>query len=189
MTLLIAGVALFALLHLIPMYGRGVRGAVAGKIGEKPYKGLFALASLGSIILLVRGWKSTSPMLWYEPPVWAFHATPLVLLFAFLLFFASGAPTNIKRVVRHPQLTGTFLWAAGHLLANGEDRSVVLFGGFALWSVLAIIGSNRRDGEWKKPERQPIAKDIITVLIGLGLYAAVVFGHEYVIGVSPLPMG
>lgn len=189
MKLLIAGVALFVLLHLIPIYGTGLRGAVAGKIGEKPYKGLFALASLGSIILVVRGWKATSPSLWYDAPVWAFHLTPLIMLFAFVLFFASGAPTNIKRIVRHPQLTGVFLWAVGHLLANGEDRSVILFGGFAVWSVVAIMGINRRDGSWQKPEKQPLMKDIITVFIGLGLYAAVVLGHEYVIGVSPLPSG
>ncbi len=188
MTLLIAGVALFALLHLIPIYGKGLRGRVAGKIGDKTYKGLFALASLGSIILIVRGWKATSPIQWYEAPLWAFHVTPLIMLFAFLLFFASGAPTNIKRFIRHPQLTGVFLWGFGHLLANGEDRSVILFGGFAAWSVIAIIGTNRRDGEWQKPKKQPLVKDIITVFIGLGLYAAVILGHEYVIGVSPLPI-
>ncbi len=189
MTLLIAGIALFALLHLIPMYGTGLRSTIAGKIGEKAYKGLFAFASLGSIILIVLGWKTTSPMLWYQPPLWAFHLTPLVVLFAFVLFFASGAPTNIKRIVRHPQLTGVFLWGVGHLLANGEDRSVILFGGFAVWSVVAVIGINRRDGAWEKPDKQPFVKDIITVFIGLSLYAAVVFGHEYVIGVSPLPTG
>jgi uncharacterized membrane protein len=187
MTLLILGVALFTLLHLVPFFALKARAAAKARLGENGYKGLYSLASLGALVLIYFGWTATSPLLWYDPPAWAFHVTPLIVLFAFLSFFASGAPTNIKRLVRHPQLAGVLLWGVGHLLANGEDRSVILFGGFALWSVVAMIGSNRRDGAWVKPPRQPVVKDIITVMIGLGLYAAVALGHEYVIGVSPFP--
>ena len=189
MTILILGVALFTLLHLVPFYAPTARASVIEKVGRGPYRGIFAVVALISVLLIVTGWRASEPGFVYAPPIWGVHATSLLVLFGFILFFSSRAPTNIKRWVRHPQLTGLFLWALGHLIANGEDRSLVLFGGFAVWSVLAIVGANRRDGEWQKPEKQSIIKDVITIVIGLVLYSAFVMIHEWLIGVSPMPMG
>jgi len=187
MTLLLIGLVAFIGLHLIPYFAISFRAGLIGKIGIGGYRGLFALAVLASMAGIIFGWRSTIPEMVFNPPTWGFHVTPLFVLFGFILFFASQAPTNIKRVVRHPQMTGLLLWAVGHLAANGEDRSVVLFGGLALWSVLAIVGANRRDKVWQKPEKQPIIKDVITVVIGLALYALAVYFHEAVIGVRPMP--
>jgi len=187
MTLLIIGIVAFVGLHLIPYFAIGFRTGLVGKIGVGGYRGLFALAVLASLAGIIFGWRSTIPDMVFNPPTWGFHVTPLFVLFGFILFFASQAPTNIKRVVRHPQMTGVFLWSVGHLAANGEDRSVILFGGFALWSVLAIVGANRRDKDWQKPDKQPIIKDVITVVIGLVVYALAVYFHEAVIGVRPMP--
>ena len=49
---------------------------------------------------------------------------------ALVLFAAANMPTRIRALVRHPMLLGLLLWAFAHLLANGEVRSVVLFGGW-----------------------------------------------------------
>lgn len=187
MTLLIVGVFAFVGLHLIPYFAIGFRTGLVEKIGIGGYRGLFALAVLASMAGIIFGWRGVEADLLYIPPSWGFHVTPLFVLFGFILFFSSQAPTNIKRFVRHPQMTGILLWSLGHLAANGEDRSVILFGGFALWSALAIFGSNRRDKVWEKPEKQPFYKDIITVLIGLAMYALVIYFHEAVIGVRPMP--
>ena len=46
-------------------------------------------------------------------------------------------PNNVKRLLRHPQLTGVALWGIGHLLANGESRSIILFGGLGAWAIAA----------------------------------------------------
>lgn len=188
MTLLIVGVSLFILAHLIPVYATGLRQTVASRTGEMPYKGIFSLIIFGSLVLVYLGWTSSFPEPWYEPPLWGFHVAPLLVLIGFILFFSSRAPTNIKRIIRHPQLTGVAFWAVGHLLANGEGRSVILFGGFLIWSVIAILGSNRRDGDWVKPEKQTLAKDIVTVVIGVGLYVGFAFwAHEWLIGMRPFP--
>lgn len=187
MTLLIAGVAAFIGLHLIPYFATGFRTGLVAKIGIGGYRGLFALAVIASMAGIIFGWRSTMPDMVFLPPAWGFHVTPLFVLFGFILFFASQAPTNIKRYIRHPQMTGILLWSLGHLAANGEDRSVILFGGFAVWSVLAIFGANRRDKIWQKPEKQPFIKDIITVVIGLAVYALAIYFHEAVIGVRPMP--
>ncbi len=187
MTLLIIGVLAFVGLHLIPYFATSFRAGLVNKLGIGGYRGLFALAVLSSLAAIIFGWRGTIPEMAFNPPAWGFHVTPLFVLFGFILFFASQAPTNIKRVIRHPQMTGIFLWSVGHLAANGEDRSIILFGGFALWSMLAIVGANRRDKVWQKPDKQPIIKDVITVVIGLGVYALAVYFHEAVIGVRPMP--
>lgn len=187
MTLLAIGVSAFIGLHLIPYFATGFRARMQNRIGAGPYKGLFALLVLTSFAGIIMGWRSSEPMLAYEPPTWGFHVTPLFVLAGFILFFASQAPTNIKRIVRHPQMTGTFLWAIGHLLSNGEDRSVLLFGSLAAWSLVAIIGANRRDKIWQKPDKQPWFKDAITVLIGVFVYLVFMYFHEAVIGVRPFP--
>ncbi len=187
MTLLIVGVVAFVGLHLIPYFATGFRTGLVTKIGIGGYRGFFAVAVLVSMATIIFGWRSTPPEMTFNPPAWGFHVTPLFVLFGFILFFASQAPTNIKRMIRHPQMTGILLWSVGHLAANGEDRSVVLFGGFALWSALAIFGANRRDKIWQKPEKQPILKDVVTVAIGLAVYALAVYFHEAVIGVRPMP--
>lgn len=187
MTLLIVGVAAFIGLHLIPYFAISFRTGMVAKIGIGGYRGIFAIAVLTSMAGIIFGWRGTVPDMVFVPPTWGFHVTPLFVLFGFILFFASQAPTNIKRYVRHPQMTGILLWSLGHLAANGEDRSVILFGSFALWSVLAIFGANRRDKIWQKPEKQPVFKDIITVVIGLAVYALAVYFHEAVIGVRPMP--
>lgn len=187
MTLLILGVALFALLHLIPIFAIEARQSVKSRIGEKPYKGLFALAVLASVYFIYKGWTATEVDFLYIPPSWSGHLAALFILAGFITFFASRAPTNIKRILRNPQLTGVVLWSAGHLIANGETRSIVLFAGLGLWALIAIIGTNKRDGDWVKPEKQPVIKDVVTVLIGVALYGVFAFwAHEFLFGVRPI---
>lgn len=183
MTLLLTGLLAFFLLHMIPLWGRTVREGAIGVVGKGPYMGLFALATLGSFVLMVFGWKAAEVSLVYEAPSWGMHVTPLFVLAGFILFIASNAPTNIRRVVRHPQLMGVALWGVGHLLSNGENRSVLLFAGMTLFAVIAMIGSNMRDGDWIKRDKVPFAKDIITVVIALVLYGGFIYFHEAIIGV------
>lgn len=186
MTLLAAGIIAFIGLHLIPYFGTSFRSAAIEKFGKNAYRGMFALLVLVSFGALILGWRSTLPAALYDPPIWGYEVPPIVMVLAFILFFSSQAPTNIRRFVRHPQMTGVFLWASAHLFANGETRSVLLFGSFALWAVIAMWAANRRDGDWIKPDKQPFFKDVITVLIGLVGYSLFVFFHEAIIGVAPL---
>ncbi|WP_417451758.1 NnrU family protein [Kordiimonas sp.] len=187
MAILLLGLALFMLVHFVPVFMTGFRASLMGKLGRNPYRGLFSLLILGSLYLIYLGWTSTAVSLVYTPPMWAFHVTPILVLIGFILFFASQAPTNIRRMVRHPQLMGVAFWAAGHLLANGENRSLLLFGAFLVWAIVSMLGSNRRDGVWVKPPKQSLLKDIVTVVIGAALYVGFIAIHEWLIGVSPMP--
>jgi len=138
-----------------------------------------------AIYLVISGWKATIPENLYLPPVWGRHLTALLVLISFILFIAPYHATNLKRLLRHPQLLGVALWGIAHLLANGESRSIVLFGGLAAWAVIEIGLVNRRDGAWVKPDPVPVKKDIILVVAGLASYLVVAFAHQWLFGFSP----
>ncbi len=184
MTMLILGLALWIGVHLFPSVLPAARAGLIERLGEGPYKGLFALDLVIAILLMVFGWRSAMPEYWYAAPL---AGTPMVtfalVLIAFVLMGAANAPTNLKRRLRHPMLTGVIVWAVAHLLANGDSRSVVLFGGLAIWAVISIFTINARDGEWEKPDPVPGSKDIVLVAIGAALTAVVAFFHEYLSGV------
>jgi uncharacterized membrane protein len=100
----------------------GTRGgdAIVVRIGDVPFRGLFSLLSIVTIVFLVRAWgtAATTP-LWYAP-VWLRWVLVAVMLVAFVLFVASVSrrnptmvggetamtqpPRGIQRVTRHPML-------------------------------------------------------------------------------------
>lgn len=190
MVLLIIGVLLWIFAHLFPSLMPGARTTLIAKLGENPYKGLFTLDLVIAIVLMVLGWRSATIELWYAPPL---AGSPLLVavlvLVAFVLMGAANAPTNIKRFLRHPMLAGVIVWGIGHLLANGDNRSTVLFGGLSIWAAVAIFTINRREGEWTKPDAVPVAKDIVLVAIGFVLFAVVTYFHDYLSGVTVFPGG
>jgi len=183
MILLFFGLLFFSGLHMMPLCAQNMRDKIISALGPRPYKALFALASLGSFVLIVLGWQASEIEYLYTAPVWGRHVTPLFVLVGILLFIASNAPTNIRRLIRHPQLIGVTLWGIGHLFSNGETRSILLFGGLIIFSLSAIFASNKRDGEWIKREPVPRSRDIITVVIGLFVFAAAFYYHSYLTGI------
>ena len=184
MALLIAGVLLWAFVHLFPSLAPGARAKLIERLGEGPYKGLFALDIVIAILLMVFGWRSATPEFVYNAPL---AGTPLItallVVVAFVLMGAGNAPTNLKRFLRHPMLTGVIVWAIAHLLANGDSRSVVLFGGLAIWAAVAMPLINRRDGPREPAQAVAVQKDIVLVMIGAILTVVVAYFHEYLAGV------
>jgi uncharacterized membrane protein len=185
MTKLIFGVLLWSFVHFIPAWFVELRKGVITKLGENPYKGIFTLLMALAIYLVISGWKATTPESLYLAPGWGRHVTSLLVLAGLILFIAPYPPTNIKRVLRHPQLTGVALWGTGHLLANGEMRSIILFGGLAAWALIEMLLLNRRDGDWVKPEPVPLKNDGVLALAGLVIYAVTATAHQWLFGVSP----
>jgi len=185
MTKLLLGVLLWSVVHFIPALAVDFRRNLISKLGENPWKGLFTLLMALAIYLVISGWKSTIPESVYLPPDWGRHITSLLVLAAFVLFLAPYPATNIKRVLRHPQLTGLACWGIGHLLANGEARSIVLFGGLAAWAIIEMLLLNRRDGAWVKPDPAPRKNDIMLGIAGLAVYCVFALSHQWLFGVSP----
>jgi uncharacterized membrane protein len=188
MTYLIAGLIIFLGVHALPM--RPVlRARMRERLGELGYKAAFSLASLLGFVLIVYGYglaRAAGPAVLYSPPVWMSHITMLLMVPVFVLLVAAYAPTgNIKARTKHPMILAVKIWALAHLLANGDVASVVLFGGFLAWGVVDRISLKRRgDIGGAGALRKSIAGDAISVVVGLGLYAAfVVYLHMWLIGV------
>lgn len=178
------GVILFCLTHLYPVVFRANRQAIIGKIGGTPYKGIYSLLILLSLALIIFGWRSSDSLYLFDLPEWGRSATSILMYLALFLFLSAKAQNNVKRLIRHPQLCSILLWAIAHLLSNGESRSLVLFGIFALWSPIMMLVLNRRDGAWQKPNASPLTSDLKTGLIALVVYVVLVLGHGYFTGIS-----
>ena len=59
MAALSIGVLLWVVVHLIPSIEQPLRQRLISRLGEKGYKGAFALTVLIALVLIVLGWRST----------------------------------------------------------------------------------------------------------------------------------
>jgi uncharacterized membrane protein len=166
---------------------RSERETLIAKIGRGPYLGLFALVSVIGLVLLGYGFaryraEGLIPV-WY-PPAWTRHVVVALMWPASIAVVAAYIPGNIKRILKHPMLVGIKIWAAAHLLANGDLGGMILFGAVLAWAVYDRISLKRRSD----PGAPPIAvggwrNDIIAVIVGTLLYLALGFVfHPIVIG-------
>lgn len=184
---LVSGITLWAIMHFIPAGLPGFRKQLITIAGEKRYKGSFALLVLTALVMIVVGWRSTVPVVLYAPPAWGPNVTLLLMFISVVLFGAANSKTNIKRVIRHPQLNGMLFWSLGHIVSNGDIRSLILFGGLGAWALVQIALINHRDGEWIKPERANLKNEAIGATIGVVVFLVLIALHPYFAGVSPLP--
>ena len=188
MTLLIFGVALFAAVHFAKTIFSGARAGLAASIGDGPVKGIVALVLIASIYLMSLGYGDSDATSLWVLPVWAHHSIALLMLPAFVLFFGTAPGSKLRSVMRHPQLTGFKVWAVLHLLANGDVRSVILFGGLLVWAVVQLILINKRDG--KPPLPAASANPLIAwsgVIVGTVVWVLFLFwAHTWLFGVAPI---
>ncbi len=188
MGMLVAGLLLFFGVHVVPMQG-GVRANLVERFGEPFYKGLFSIASLTGFVLIVLGfYRSPVVPLWLPPP-WAHGLATIVMPVAFVLLVAAYIPGNIRRITRHPMLAGVLLWAVAHLIANGDLASLLLFGSFAIYSVLDMLSASYRAAANSRSAsgsyNRSIYMDVITVVVGLALFWVVWQFHGALFG-APL---
>ncbi len=185
MTLLIAGVLLWSIVHLMKSVTPELRGAIHGAIGEGPHKGLAALLLLTSVGLIIYGWRTTPAEFVYDPPSWGRHLNMLLVFFALYLIGVAQGKSRVKQWIRHPMLTGVLIWSAGHLLANGDNKSLILFGGLGLWALISIFTVSRNEGAWvKTAEVATPGREVISVVIALVLYAVLFGAHRFIAGVA-----
>jgi len=186
MTLLILGLALWALAHGVKVHAPERRAQLAADLGEWPVKLGFAVLILAAVALMVLGYQRAAFVnLWY-PPGWTVHLNNLLMLIAVAVYTAGGIPGHMRAWVRHPQLAGVKIWATAHLLVNGDLASVVLFGGLLAWGVVTMIGVNRRDGKPAKPAPGPLKWDLLHLGVTVVAFGAIAWLHDY-LGVWPYP--
>ena len=190
---LILGLVLFLGVHSVSIVSPGGRHALARRLGEGPWKGLYTLVSLAGFVLIVAGYSAArlDPVVLYTPPTALRHVNALLMLPVFVLLLAAYLPGRIQRAAKHPMLLATKLWALAHLLANGTAADVLLFGGFLAWAVADRISVKRRAAAGllrSAPTRAggPV-NDAIALVGGLAVYAVfVLWAHAWLFGVRPM---
>jgi uncharacterized membrane protein len=180
------GLTAWIIIHFMPSLWPEVRARLVERLGLRRYKGLFALLIVGSVVLIVAGWRGTVPQAVYARPEWGRDAAFGLMFPALFLFFAARLPTNVKRVMRHPQLTGVLLWSVAHLLASGDVRSVILFSFFGAWAIAEMFLINLRDGPRALPGPVPRVRDGVLAVVALAAYGLLLYLHRFISGVSLL---
>ena len=230
MTILLAAAAVFVLLHLL-VSGTRLRDALTGMIGEGPYMGLFSLASIAGLVWLSMAFGNARA-LDANTQFWSAGAAArdvqLFLTFVAFLLAVPGLttpnPTSVRqqsvlerpdavrgmlRVTRHPFLWGVALWAAGHLLVNGNVAGLIFFGSLlllALFGTVSIDAKRRRalgeawDAFAARTSNAPFAAILARrqklslgeigwwrIALAVALWAAAIAMHPMAFGASALP--
>ena len=191
MTYLLLGLIVFLGVHSVRIVADGWRTQTIARVGAKPWKGLYSVASVLGFALIVWGFgvARAQPLQLWSPPLAMRHVASLLTLIAFILLAATYVPGNgIKAWLHHPMVLSVKVWALAHLLANGNLAHVVLFGAFLAWSIVNFSAARRRDrvaGTVYLPGRT--AATLTTVVLGaLAWVAFAVWLHGWLIGIRPI---
>ena len=186
MNVLLLGLVIFFGGHSVSIVNDPWRGRMVAKMGEWPWKGLYALVSLIGFVLIVWGYGLArhDPVVVYTPPGWLHPVAMVLLVPVFPLLLATYLPGRIQAAAQHPMLVATKLWAVAHLLANGMLADLMLFGAFLVWAVLDRISMKHRTQRPVPSVPPSRVNDLIAVAGGLALYAAfVLWLHAWLIGI------
>jgi uncharacterized membrane protein len=227
---LAAAAAFFLAIHLL-VAGTRLRDALTGKIGLGPYMGLFSLSSVAGLAWLGISFAqarntAADTVFWSLTPLT--RDLQLGLQVAAMLLIVPGLttpnPTSVRqegtldrpdvvkgmvRITRHPFLWGVAIWAAGHLLVNGDAASMVLF---ATLLLLALLGTASIDAKRKRAlgakwdayaaqtsnvpfgaiasGRQTLNLGEIgwwRIVLAIGVWAMLAWAHPLMFGVRALP--
>lgn len=210
----------FLAAHALPA-ASGLRGLLIARIGHRSYVALYSAVSLITIAWVIFA-AANAPYIELWPPSRATTLVPLVAMLPACLLLAAGAlrpnplsvsfaggrtpaaAPGILSLTRHPLLWAFFLWAASHLVANGDVVSLVLFGALAAFSLSGMPRLERRarqrlstkdlaaalaiaQGPWPARLRRAASlRSVLELLAGLLLYGLFLHLHETVIGLDPL---
>lgn len=224
MTSLLLAAAFFVAIHLV-VSGTKLRDRLIKQLGPLRYRMQFSLASLAGIVWLCLAYNDAPRVaLWGGFPgcriVALIGMAPAFVLVVFGLTTPSptavggeGAlergPVGIQAITRHPFLWGVALWAALHVIANGDVASLVLFGALgalALFGTASIDRKRRRafGPAWDRFAATTSNLPFLALAQGrarlrLGehkawqwlaagaAYGALLVAHHALFGVSPLP--
>jgi uncharacterized membrane protein len=146
-----------------------VRESLIKTLGLNGFRLSYSVAALASLAWTVLAYRAAPVVPLWDPGL---RPIPLLIMPIVTILLVAGNSTpnvtavagerhadgprpvgGIVTVTRHPVLWGIGLWAVAHLLANGDEASVTLFGGMAVLAFggMAHIDHRRRaamGGAW-----------------------------------------
>jgi uncharacterized membrane protein len=190
MTALILGLVLFLGVHSTRIVAEEFRMRQIARLGANGWKGLYSLASLAGLALIVYGFALArqQPVALWATPAWLRHAAAPLTLMSFVFVSAAYVPGNgIKARLQHPMVLGVKVWALAHLLANNSLADVLLFGSFLVWAVFSFRAARARDRAANTVRRaSALSRTLATVVIGSAAWVAfALWAHAALIGVRP----
>ncbi len=223
---LFAATILFVGGHFI-LSSAAVRPGLVARLGERGFLGTYSIVVLVAFAWMIVAYRG-APFVELWAPIPALRWIPtLVLPFAFILAVtgvatssatavagAHGAEpppaTGIMRVTRHPALWGITLWAACHILVNGDAAGVILFGGIMVLSLGGMWHIDRRRERQYGSGWGPIALTTSVIpfaaiasgraqmdwagigwwrpALGIVVFVGLQHAHSWIFGVSALPL-
>ena len=222
--LALAGIA-FVATHL-GVSSTPLRATLVGRIGERAYLGLYSVLAAVTLVWLIVAFNHASHAQFVWAPTPALRHIPFVVMpFAFMFMlggFMTRNPTAVGqeatvgqvgegagmlRITRHPFQWSVVMWAAAHVLANGDVASLLFFGSLgtlslwgtylidakkartmgAAWTAFAHATSNVPFAAIVQGRNRLVIRELIAPFVaGIVLYALVLWGHVYVSGVALL---
>ncbi|WP_159952307.1 NnrU family protein [Rhizobium sp. 18065] len=170
---LILSLLVFLLLHSVPAIPM-LRSNLISLIGSRTYLAAYSAVSVAVMVWVVHAALRSDFVELWDPSGWQALVTIVTSPLALFLVLAglispnhfsislraghapvagydtaSDAPPGahagaIVAITRHPVLWGFILWSLGHLLVNGDLRSLTLFGGLGIFSVVGLFILDRR---------------------------------------------
>lgn len=180
MTQIIFAVGLFGALHFVSALP-SLRQLLKGMLG-RAYGMAFGLALLAALAFAIWSLRIADRTFLYEVPAWGIYANFLLSAVAFVfvgIFLFRGSWRN---VVRYPAAIATLFWGLGHLFANGDVESVILFGGMMAIAVIHLL--LLRLNLPFEPVLPRDGHNLLSVLFGLALYGLMTQLHKVLIGVA-----
>ena len=181
MTLLVAATLAFLATHFVT--STPLRPALVRVMGEWPYRGVYSLVAfitLGGMTwaytqtpreLLCTGWRNAPYVV--MPVVFVLIACGYwrnpTMVGADRLLKSEDPARGMIRITRHPLMWGIMLWAASHIVARGDTKSLVFFGGFFFLSVVGTVLMDARkksNPDW--PRFAAVTSNIPFVAIAQG---------------------
>ena len=226
MTELALAAAFFLGTHL-GISGTPLRSLLVTRIGETVYLLLYAAVSLYAISWLADAYKA-APYIETWGQIYALRPLALVVMFFAFLFVVIGLTTpsptlvgaeslarrrdavrGVLRITRHPFLSGVALWAAIHLVINGDLAATILFGALLILAVLGAVSidhkrADKLGADWLEFAARSSAMPFLAIIqkrnqfrlaelgwwrIALAIiaFAAMLHFHAPLFGISPLP--
>ncbi len=211
--------AAFFLTHSVPIRPP-VRPWLQARLGRRGFALAYSALSLAVLAwLIAAAGRASYVPLWHWAP-WQNHVVLTVMLPVCLILalaiarpnpFSFGGAINesfdperpgIVRLTRHPLLLALALWAAAHVVANGDLAHAILFGAFAAFALLGmgLVDRRRRREMGKTWDRLDAARRrapllprpvswsgaVVRVALGAGLYVTLLWLHPWLFGASPL---
>jgi len=210
----IAAFVVFFLSHSIPVRPK-VKARIVAKTGALGFALLYSALSIAVLTwIIIAAGRAPFVEIWGWAE-WQNHV-PLtgMLLATLIVTMVFGQPNplsfggwNHERFdpdncgligwIRHPLLVALLIWAAAHMVPNGNLAHIIVFGLFAGFSILGMAIIDRRArrilgaDEWRRlsKTRRSLSltrRGILRLTLGGLIYLVLLYSHEGVIGVSPL---